>query len=63
SVAKAKSSTTIALTGPNGGQMAQYANVAIRVPGNSTKIIQEYHQSVWHTLCAMIENHFFPEKR
>lgn len=63
SVAKAKSGRTIAFTGPNGGQMAQYADVAIRVPGDSTKIIQEYHQSVWHTLCAMIEVHFFPEKR
>ncbi len=63
SVAKAKSCTTIALTGPKGGQMAQYADIAIRVPGDSTKIIQEYHQSVWHTLCAMVEVHFFPEKR
>jgi len=63
SVARAKSCTTIALTGPKGGQMAQCADIVICVPGDSTKIIQEYHQSIWHTLCAMVEVHFFPEKR
>jgi len=63
SVARANNGTVIGLTGPSGGLMAQYTHVCIKTPGNSTKIIQEGHQPIWHALCAMIEVHFFTEKR
>ncbi len=63
SIAKAIGAVTVALTGPTGGQMAQSADIVIKAPGSSTKIIQEAHQTVYHTFCAMIEAHYFPEKR
>ncbi len=63
SVAKAMDGAVIGLTGPSGGLMASHCDVCIKVPGNSTKVIQEGHQPIWHALCAMVEAHFFPEKR
>ena len=63
SVAKAIGATTTSLTGPAGGDMAQFADIAIKAPGDSTKAVQEAHLVLYHTFCAMIEAHYFPEKR
>ncbi len=63
SVAKAKGNVTAVLTGPKGGDMAQHGDIVIRVPGASTKEIQEGHVVVWHTMCCLIEAHYFPEIR
>ncbi|MCC6142585.1 MAG: SIS domain-containing protein [Candidatus Hydrogenedentes bacterium] len=63
SVAKAKGGTAVALTGPKGGQMAAFADIAIKAPGDSTKVIQEAHIVLWHTLCCLIECHYFPDMR
>ena len=63
SVAQAKGGVTVALTGPKGGKMAQAAQIVITTPGDSTKVIQEAHVVLWHTLCALIEAHYFPEAR
>ena len=51
---------TIALTGERGGRAAEIAQVAIRVPSNETYLIQEMHLPVYHTLCLMMEDEFFP---
>jgi D-sedoheptulose 7-phosphate isomerase len=63
SVAKAIGATTVSLTGPVGGKMAEAADIAIRAPGDSVKVIQEAHLAIYHTFCAMIEVHFFPDIR
>lgn len=63
SVARAKKGMSAALTGPNGGQMAAHADIAIKAPGTDTKQIQEAHVVIWHTLCCLIEAHYFPIKR
>lgn len=63
STGKALRLTTVALTGPHGGRMATLADIAIRAPGDSTKTVQEAHIVLYHTFCAMIEAHYFPEKR
>jgi len=63
SVAKAYGGTTVSLTGPGGGQMAGFADIAIKAPGDSTKVIQEAHAVIWHTLCLLIEARYFPEMR
>jgi D-sedoheptulose 7-phosphate isomerase len=63
STARALDCRTIALTGPDGGRMAEQADVALRTPGNSTKVVQEAHIVLYHTLCALIEVHYFPEQR
>lgn len=63
SVAKACDVVAVSLTGPKGGKMADLADIAIKGPGDSTKVIQEGHIALYHTTCAMIEAHYFPEKR
>ena len=62
-IAKAIGATAAALTGPDGGKMADMADIALRAPGDSTKVIQEAHVVLYHTFCAMVEAHFFPEMR
>lgn len=63
SVAKAHGATPVSLTGPHGGKMAAFAAIAIKAPGDSTKVIQEGHITLWHTMCCLIEAHYFPEMR
>ena len=63
SVAKAKGGTSIAFTGPKGGAMADFADIVIKTPGDSTKVVQEAHATLWHTLCCLIEAHYYPEPR
>lgn len=60
-VAKAKGMHVIALTGKDGGKLREAADVAIIVPEQETYQIQELHLPVYHTLCLMLEEHFFQE--
>jgi D-sedoheptulose 7-phosphate isomerase len=62
-VAKAHDMKVITLTGPVGGRMAPLADVAVKAPGDSTKVVQEAHIALWHTLCLLIEAHYFPLPR
>lgn len=62
-VAKAVGATAVSLTGPKGGKMADLADIAIKAPGDSTKVVQEAHLVIYHTFCAMIEAHYFHEMR
>ena len=39
----------------------EICDVCITVPAWVTADIQEYHLPVYHTLCAMLEEYFFPE--
>lgn len=52
---------TVGLTGPAGGRIARLADVCIRVPGEETFLVQERHLPVYHTLCMMLEDAFFPD--
>ncbi len=63
SVAKAAGCTTVALTGPGGGKLAEHADIAIKAPGKLTPTVQEAHVCLYHAMCAMIEVHYFPEMR
>jgi len=63
SVAKAVGAKVISLTGPKGGKMDKFADIAVKAPGDSTKVIQEAHLVLYHTFCAMIEAHYFPQMR
>lgn len=60
-VAKAKGLTVVSLTGENGGILAGLADVALKAPGTETYKIQELHLPIYHTLCIMLETHFFSE--
>lgn len=58
-VARALGLKVIGLTGAKGGELAQVADVAIKVPETETYMIQELHLPVYHCLCLMLEDHFF----
>lgn len=62
-VAKALGLKVIGLTGKDGGELAQLADVAIKVPEIETYMVQELHLPVYHCLCLMLEDRFFGEKR
>lgn len=51
----------IGLTGAKGGELAQVADVVIKVPETETYMIQELHLPVYHCLCLMLEDRFFGE--
>ncbi len=53
--AKALGLTVIALTGKDGGTLAEISDVAIKVPVSGTSRVQEMHSAVYHTLCRMLE--------
>jgi len=58
-VAKAKGMATIGFTGESGGKMKELCDILINVPEKRTAYVQELHLPVYHTLCLMIEDHFF----
>lgn len=60
-VARALGLKIIGLTGKDGGELAQVADVAIRVPATETYMIQELHLPIYHCLCLMLEDYFFGE--
>ncbi len=63
SVAKAVGAKVASLTGPKDSNMSGLADISIKAPGDSTKVIQEAHLALYHTFCAMIEAHYFTELR
>ena len=61
-VAKAKGMVTIGLTGEAGGKLKELCDILINVPERRTAYVQEFHLPVYHTLCLMIEDHFFKKE-
>ena len=58
-VARTLEMKVIGLTGAKGGNLANVADVAIKVPETETYMIQELHLPVYHCLCLMLESHFW----
>lgn len=60
--ARARGLVTIALTGQGGGKLSPLCDLSIRVPAKETYLIQEYHMPIYHCLCLMLEDEFFPNQ-
>ncbi len=58
-VARALDIKVIGLTGADGGELAQFADIAVKVPETETYRIQELHLPIYHCWCMMLEEHFF----
>lgn len=56
--AKTKGLTSIVLTGNDGGEAKNIANITLNAPSNITNNIQEMHIAIGHILCDIIEKHF-----
>ncbi|NOU85364.1 SIS domain-containing protein [Paenibacillus sp. LMG 31460] len=59
-VAKVQGLKTIGFTGSSGGKMKSLCDVTICVPWERTSDIQERHLPIYHALCSMLEEAFFP---
>ncbi len=51
--------TTVALTGIDGGKMAELADYALMVSSDKTPRIQEVHITIGHVICEMVERLLF----
>ena len=60
--ARAKGMIVIGMTGETGGKLKSFCDILINVPERRTLFVQELHLPVYHTLCLMIENHFFRDE-
>ncbi|NLF94070.1 MAG: SIS domain-containing protein [Oligosphaeraceae bacterium] len=60
-VARQRGLHSIGLSAGAGGQLAQMAEVCIRVPAKETYLAQEYHLPIYHCLCIMLEARYFPK--
>jgi len=58
-VARASGIKVIGLTGAAGGELAEVADVVVKVPETETYMIQELHLPVYHCWCMMLEEKFF----
>ena len=58
-VARALGIRVIGLTGAKGGELAEVADVIVKVPQTETYMIQELHLPVYHCWCLMLEDKFF----
>ncbi len=58
-VAKTKGMKVLGLTGETGGELKNYCDAVIKVPAKWTPEVQELHLPVYHTICQIIEYHFF----
>jgi D-sedoheptulose 7-phosphate isomerase len=58
-IAKIKGLKVIALTGANGGELKDIADICIKVPETETYKVQEYHLPIYHMFCAAVENEIF----
>lgn len=57
--ARANGMTVIGMTGETGGKLKSFCDILINVPEKRTSYVQELHLPVYHSLCLMIEHHFF----
>ena len=54
--ARRRGARTLALTGPDGGDLAECADICLCVPGDPTPRVQEGHLTVIHILCDLVES-------
>jgi D-sedoheptulose 7-phosphate isomerase len=59
-VAKSLGMVTIGMTGKSGGKLKSLCDLTICVPFVQTPDIQELHLPIYHALCMMLEEAFFP---
>jgi D-sedoheptulose 7-phosphate isomerase len=58
--ARGRGMKAIAFTGASGGECAPIVDVCVRAPSSRTCEVQECHLPLYHCLCLMLEDEFFP---
>ncbi len=59
-VARAMGLRAIGLAGRSGGKLPELCDVTICAPAEVTPEVQQRHIVIYHALCAMLEEEFFP---
>ena len=59
--AHAKGIKVALLTGEHGGKLAEVCDIVLRAPAKETYQVQEYHLPIYHALCLLVEDEFFPQ--
>ncbi len=59
--ARAREMATVGFTGQGGGEVAALCDICLQVPSRSTPRIQEGHEVLGHSICALIEALMFPD--
>ena len=59
SAAKEIGCTTIGLTGCDGGNIKTCCDINLNIDSTNTPRVQECHILIIHTLCELVENHFY----
>ncbi|MBY5956570.1 SIS domain-containing protein [Membranicola marinus] len=52
----------VGLTGGDGGALAEYCDIEIRIPSYDTARIQEGHILAGHLICELVEAEMFPDE-
>src|SRR6516162_7296701 len=61
--AREKRMIIVGLTGSTGGEMASHCDICLRVPSDSTPLIQQIHITAGHIICGLVEERLFPRVR
>lgn len=59
--AHAKGMKVALLTGEHGGKLAEVCDIVLRASAKETYQVQEYHLPIYHALCLLVEDAFFPQ--
>jgi D-sedoheptulose 7-phosphate isomerase len=62
-VAREAGALAVGFTGAGGGRMASVSDVLVAVPSGDTPRIQEAHEVLGHTFCALVERLMFGDER
>lgn len=60
--ARKKDVLCIGILGKDGGRLKEFSDLALVVPSNNTKTIQEMHIHLIHTICELVEQQLFIKK-
>lgn len=60
-VAKIKGAWVLAMTGQTGGTLKTLSDSLLNVPERDTYLVQEYHLSLYHLVCRLVEAEIFKE--
>ena len=58
--AREKKLIVVGMTGSAGGEMPALSDICLRVPSDSTPLIQQIHITIAHIICGLVEEKLFP---
>jgi len=60
-IARERGMKIVAMTGGDGGELSDLADVCFIAPADRTYLIQQIHQLAYHIICELVDKHFAGE--